>query len=93
MNRAGLPRHSLSTVMRSYLLEQEIECGTQKLVFEHGTPHSMSHSFVTSTAVDILVRRQSFREWALCRFAGWIFPEKNFLRNALWDPDLVWTRW
>lgn len=93
MNRAGLPRYSLSTVMRSYLLEYEIAAGTAKLVFEHGTPHYMHHSFVTSTAVDILVRRRSLREWTLRLFAGWIFPEKNLLGDALWDQELVWTRW
>jgi len=93
MNYAGLPRYSLSTVMRSYLLEHEIARGTARLIFEHGTPHSMRHSFVTPTVVDILVRRRSLREWALRRFADWIFPEQNFLRSALWDKNLVWTRW
>ena len=93
INRAGLPRYSLSTVMRSYLLEHEIAAGATKLIFEHGTSHPMRHAFVTSTAVDILVRRHSLRERVLRQFAHRIFPERNLLRDALLDTDVTWTRW
>jgi hypothetical protein len=79
--------------MRSYLLEHEIAAGVTKLIFEHGTSHPMRHAFVTSTAVDILVRRHSLRERVLRQFAHRIFPENNLLRDALWDADMTWTRW
>jgi len=93
MNRAGMPRYSLSTAMRSYLLENEIAMGVKKLEFEGGTPHPMRHSFVFGTAVDEIVLRRSVRGWLLRRFAGRLFPENNFIREALRDRELQWTRW
>jgi hypothetical protein len=92
INLAGLPRYSLSTVMRSYLVEHEIELGTTKLAFTGGTPHSMRHSFVSVDAVDVIALRRSSRAWMLRRFARWIFPETNFLGLALRDPQLPWAR-
>jgi hypothetical protein len=84
INLAGLARYSLSTVMRAFLLEDEIARGTQRLWFEGGTPHPMRHSFAVGEATDLLwIRAGSVRAWALQRFARWIFPEKNFLRAAL----------
>ena len=92
INLAGLPRYSLSTVMRSYLLEHEIELGTTKLVFTGGTPHSIRHSFVCVDATDVIALRRSSRAWILQRFARWIFPETNFLGHALRDAQLPWAR-
>jgi len=93
MNRAGFERHSLSTVMRAYLLESEVAEGTTKLAFEGGTRHSMKYSFVNASVVDILVRRQGMRAWALRRFAESLFPERSFLRDSLADRELIWTPW
>jgi len=93
VNLAGMARHSLSTVMRCYILEHEIELGTKELAFTGGTPHSMRHSFVAVEAVDVIVRRQSLAAWLLRTFARRIFPEKNFLRQALGDASLHWTKW
>jgi hypothetical protein len=84
MNLAGLPRFSLCTAMRAYLLEHEIARGTKRLVFEGGTPHPMRFSFRCAATTDILaIRRQSTRAWVLRRFSKWIFPQKNFLASAL----------
>jgi hypothetical protein len=84
INVAGLPKYSLCTVMRSFLLEHEISRGTKKLVYQGGTPHSMRFSFMTAESTDLLaVRRLSARAWALAKFSRWIFPEKNFLGAAL----------
>ena len=58
INRAGLPRYSLCTVMRSFLMEHEIAQGTQRLYFEGGTPHSIRHSFACVEASDVLVQRR-----------------------------------
>jgi hypothetical protein len=86
LNRAGLPRFSLCTAMRAFLLEHEIARGTKRLVFEGGTPHPMRFAFTNGQTVDLLaVRRHSARAWLLRRFAARIFPEKNFLRGALKD--------
>jgi hypothetical protein len=93
MNRAGLPRYSLSTAMRAYLLEHEIALGTKQLEFEGGTPHSIRHSFAHVQSVDVVVLRRSLRGWLLRRFADRLLPETNFVREALLDRDLLWTRW
>jgi hypothetical protein len=92
INLAGLPRYSLSTVMRSYMLEHEVAMGTSKLAFAGGTPHSMRHSFVDIYATDVIALRQSAAGRALRRFASSIFPERNFLGAALQDRQLHWTR-
>jgi hypothetical protein len=92
MNRAGLPRYSLSTVMRSYLLEHEVERGTTKVMFQGGTPHSMRHSLAGSEVLDILVVRRSPLGWLARRLAPWIFPKSNFLGQVLQDEELVWMR-
>jgi hypothetical protein len=91
VNLAGLPRYSLSTVMRSYLLEHEIALGTRQLAFTGGTPHSMRHSFVSVDALDVIALRRSVSARILRRFAPWIFPEKNFLGQALQDQRLPWV--
>lgn len=84
INVAGLPRYSLCTVMRAFLLEHEIGLGTKKLVYQGGTPHPMRFSFATAESTDLLaVRRLSARAWILANFSRWIFPEKNFLGAAL----------
>jgi hypothetical protein len=90
VNLAGLQRYSLSTVMRSYLLEHEIDLGTKQLAFTGGTPHSMRHSFESVEAVDLIALRLSKRAWMLRRLARWVFPEKNFLGQALRDKELCW---
>lgn len=92
MNLAGLPRYSLSTVMRSYVLEHEVELGTTRLAFTGGTPHPMRHSFVCVDAVDVIALRRSTSGWLLRRLARWLFPEENFLSQALRDDQLSWSQ-
>jgi hypothetical protein len=91
MNLAGLPCYSLSTVMRSYVLEHEVELGTKRLAFTGGTPHSMRHSFVCADVADVIALRRSKKAWMLRRLARWVFPEKNFLGQALRDEQLHWS--
>ena len=90
MNLAGLPRYSLCTAMRSFLLEHEIARGTGRLVFEGGTPHSIRHSFACVKASDVIVQRRSPKAWLLRQFSQWIFPETNFLRHTWRDQSLQW---
>ncbi len=89
MNRAGMPRYSLSTAMRFYLLQHEIALGVKKLESEGGTPHTMRHSFVCAPVVDRLVLRRSLRGWLLRRLANKLLPEKNVIREALQDGELA----
>jgi hypothetical protein len=91
MNLAGLPRYSLSTVMRSYMLEHEVGLGTKELAFTGGTPHTMRHSFQCVEAADVIVLRQSVAARLLFKLAGRVLPDKNFLVQALCDRHVPWT--
>jgi hypothetical protein len=91
MNLTGLPRLSLSTVMRSYLLEHEVRLGTRRLMFSGGTPHSMRHSFVPVDVVDAIALRRSSVGRLLRTLAPWVSPRNNFLRQALCDPQVNWA--
>jgi hypothetical protein len=72
MNASGYERYSLSTAMRSFLLESEIERGTKSLIFYHGTNHSMSHAFETEFTRDFVVRRKSVRAGVMARMAKFL---------------------
>jgi hypothetical protein len=89
MNRAGLEKYSVGTVIRAYLIEHEIEIGTGRLYFEGGTPHSMRHAFISEKAVDIVVAKRSLFVSLVRRVANWS-PPKNFLLQTLVDPALRW---
>jgi len=91
MNRGGLERYSVGTVIRSYLIEHEIEIGTSRLYFEGGTPHSMRHAFISEKAVDIVVAKRSLFVSLLRRVAHWSPPRNNFLLQTLVDPALHWS--
>jgi hypothetical protein len=90
MNRGGLERYSVGTVIRAYLIEHEIEIGTDRLFFEGGTPHSMRHAFISEKAVDIVVAKRSLFVSLLRRVAHWSPPRNNFLLQTLVDPALHW---
>ena len=89
MNRGGLEKYSVGTVIRAYLIEHEIEIGTGRLFFEGGTPHSMRNAFISEKAVDIVVAQRSLFVSLLRRLAHWS-PPKNFLLQTLVDPALRW---
>ena len=65
MNARGYEKESVGTVMRSFLLESEIERRTRELVFYHGTAHSMSHAFESDRVIDLLVEREGLPTSAL----------------------------
>lgn len=90
MNRTGLAKLSVGTVIRSYLIEHEIAIGMEKLFFEGGTPHSMRHAFLSEEAMDIVVLNRSLSVFLLRRFARWLRPEKNFLLQTLTSPAVKW---
>ena len=90
MNREEMAMYSLSTVMRSYLLEHEVGRGTRKLFFDGGTPHSIHHAFVTAEVAYLVARGQSVADRLLCRGLQGMLPENNFLRRVLSDAGMRW---
>ena len=90
VNRAGLPKYSLCTVMRSFLIEHEISVGTHTLQFKGGTPHPMGLSLRPARTLDLIAVRRGLRGRMLRQMARWIFPRSNFLGHALQDPRLEW---
>jgi hypothetical protein len=90
MNRGGLAKYSVGTVIRAYLIEHEIKIGTNSLFFEGGTSHSMRLAFISEKAVNIMVTKRSLFAFALRRFAQWRRPHKNYLLHTLVDPALRW---
>jgi hypothetical protein len=92
INRDGYTRASLSTVMRSYFLEHEIALGSKRLFFEEGTPHTMELSFLKEGAVDLMLRRESFRGFLTATVASRLLANKSFIALFLLKPDLKWHR-
>ena len=90
MNRQELAKYSIGTVIRSYLMEYEIGLGTDKLLFEGGTPHTMRHSFLPEEAMDIVVMNRSLFVFLLRRYAKWPHLKKNFLLQTLVNPAVKW---
>ncbi len=90
MNRDGLAKYSVGTVIRSYLIEHEIAIGSEKLFFEGGTPHTMRYSFLSEEAMDIVVMDRSLFVFLLRRSAKWLRSPKNFLLQTLRSPAVDW---
>jgi hypothetical protein len=90
MNREGLAKYSVGTVIRSYLIEYEIAIGTDRLFFEGGTPHMMRHSFLSEEAMDIVVANRSLFVFLLRRSAKWLRPKGNFFLQTLTIPAVKW---
>lgn len=97
MNTAGYEKHSLGTVMRSFLLEDEIRRGSRKLLIYGGTPHSMRHAFREDVIADLVAERLGLRTFAIraaarlvCR--GGLFGRPNFVAELLCNPSLRWHR-
>lgn len=93
MNRADMTAFSLSTLMRSHLIEHESERGSRRLYFVGGTSHTMRHSLIREQFVDLVVMRRSLPAFLLRRFARPLMLEKTFLIQTLVDPKLKWQRW
>ena len=90
MNREGMDSYSLSTAMRSYLLEYEVSRGTQRLYFDGGTPHSIHHAFVTADVTYAVASRPSVASRVLLRSLPKLLPRNNFLRRVLEDEGMRW---
>ena len=92
MNRDALPTYSLSTVMRSYLIEHEVAQGSTRLYFEGGTWQPIVHSFTNERLGELSMRRRSLYSRLLTRFASRVFPSRNYLGQTLSNPEIRWTR-
>ena len=90
MNRDGYPLHSLSLVMRSYLIEHEIENGSQRFYLEGGSSHPLQHSFQTERLTDFAVLRRTPTAMLTRKLSRHIVPGDNQLATMLHDPDLEW---
>jgi hypothetical protein len=93
MNRAGLPRASLATVLRSYLIEYEIGLGSTRLYMEGGTAQAIGHSFLRERVAELTMKRGSSYVRLLERFGPSIFPPQNSICDALRNPQLQWRPW
>jgi hypothetical protein len=90
MNRDGLAAHSLSTVMRAYCMEHEIERGMKRLYFEGGTAHTLHHSFVQEELMDLVVVRRSPIAWLMKEVAKRRVSADNELADMLKTDDMTW---
>jgi hypothetical protein len=90
MNRAGLPAYSLSTVMRAYCIEHEIERGMNRLYMEGGTAHSVNHSFVREELMDLVMVRRSPLARLMKKFAQHRVSPDNELADMLKDRQIRW---
>lgn len=90
MNRDDMPSLSLGTVMRSFLIEHEVQQGTRRMYLEGGTTHSMSHGFVPEKVTDLIIMRQSPLTRVLPGLVKRFLPPENMLLQVLEDTNLTW---
>ncbi|HEY0786668.1 MAG TPA: hypothetical protein VGD62_12420 [Acidobacteriaceae bacterium] len=88
MNRADLPRYSLATVMRSYVIEHAIAEGFERLYIEGGTQQALQNSFERERVLELTVLRRSLYARLVQRFARQFFPADNHLGRILGSTDL-----
>jgi hypothetical protein len=93
MNRADMAEFSLGTLMRSHLLESEVQRGSRRLYLVGGTSHSMKYAFGMEHFVDLVALQRALPAFLLRRFARPLMLEGTFLVQTLGDPKLKWQPW
>lgn len=93
MNRTDMPSYSLSTLMRSHLIEHEVERRTKRIYFEAGTSHSIRNSMVPDKFVDLTVLRYRVPASLARRFLPKDGEAPNFLLRTLADETQTWHSW
>ena len=93
MNRADMTAFSLGTLMRSHLLEYEVQRGNRRLYLVGGTSHSMKFAFGTEHFVDLVTLRRALPAFLLRRIARPLMLDETFLIQTLADPKLKWQPW
>lgn len=97
MNAAGWEKHSVGTIMRSYLLEHEISIGAQSLLIYGGTAHTMRHAFEPAPVTDLIVKRRGLKAFVLQKLARFFASARsvtgrpNYLAEVLHSPELSWS--
>jgi hypothetical protein len=79
INHNGYPAHSLSTVLRSYLLEEESRLGQEEINFVNGVCGLLQSSCESDVCVTLLARR-GLQAMVIC---DWIAPRHNAPDHAL----------
>ncbi len=69
MNRQDLPAYSLSTAMRAYLFQHQVDRGARRIYFVAGTSHPIHNAMIPETIVDILASRPGLPRKILDRVA------------------------
>jgi hypothetical protein len=93
MNRADMGSLSPGTLMRSHLIEHEVERGSKRLYLVGGTSHSMKYAFGSEHFVDFVAVRGILPAFLLRHFARPLMSEKTFLVQAFADPKPNWQSW
>ncbi len=81
---------SLSTAMRAFVIEHEIQQNMAELRFEQGTSHAMHNAFVAEPLVDILVARRSLRPSIFTRVLPRLLPKGSVLASLLEERGFSW---
>ena len=90
MNLKDFPAFSIGTALRAYLLEHEIARGTQLMIFEEGTTHTMNRAFVPEHMSELLLARPSLSPNILRSLAAGCRLKHNVLACTILDDALVW---
>jgi hypothetical protein len=90
LNRDGLAANSLSTVMRSYFIENEILRGARRVYIEGGTPHPIKFSFMPESLTDLVVMRQTVAAKVMQGIARRYISKDNELSHMLSAPERNW---
>lgn len=90
MNRDGLPQHSVSLVLRNYLIEHEIARGAKRFYIEGGISHPIRHSFQRCDVVDVAVCKRSLRAAVILALAKRRIKPDNELATLLTDRSIEW---
>lgn len=93
MNRADMTEFSLGTLMRSHLLEYEVQRGSRRLYLVGGTSHSMKYAFGMEHFVDLVAMQRALPAFLLRRFARPLMLGESFLVQTLGNPKLKWQPW
>jgi hypothetical protein len=90
MNVKAFPALSIGTAMRAYLIEHEVARGTQLLIFEDGTTHSMNRGFVREVVCDLLLARPSLSPNVLRYLAARMPLKSNVLATTIRKASTIW---
>jgi hypothetical protein len=89
VNCSDWAAYSPSTLIRGYLIEHEVQLGTQRILFEGGTQQSIRSAFTQEVVTDMIAARRGWAVWA-SRLSRSVRGKKMFLASTLSSPTLQW---